>query len=119
MLRKLLITVSVQECALPVPCARMPLPHVHKMRTTANYVSILHCKLSPSTLSTLPSVTPYLPCTNPMAPLHRSFSLPVSLSNPVSRLKALSGAAGKDEVSLTHTKGKRSPRSVYVTLIPF
>ncbi|WVR06567.1 hypothetical protein IAU60_003598 [Kwoniella sp. DSM 27419] len=34
-----------------------------------------------------------------MAPLNRSFSLPVSLSNPVSRLKALSGAADKDEVS--------------------
>lgn len=41
-----------------------------------------------------------------MAPLHRSFSLPVSLSNPVSRLKALSGAAGKDEVSAMYTKGK-------------
>ncbi|WVW84951.1 hypothetical protein I302_106987 [Kwoniella bestiolae CBS 10118] len=34
-----------------------------------------------------------------MAPLNRSYSLPVSLSNPVSRLKALSGAAGRDEVS--------------------
>ncbi|WWC88416.1 uncharacterized protein L201_003327 [Kwoniella dendrophila CBS 6074] len=34
-----------------------------------------------------------------MAPLSRSYSLPVSLSNPVSRLKALSGAASRDEVS--------------------
>ncbi|WVF68855.1 hypothetical protein IAT40_003628 [Kwoniella sp. CBS 6097] len=40
-----------------------------------------------------------------MAPLNRSYSLPVSLSNPVSRLKALSGAADKDEVS------KKSPRN--------
>lgn len=35
-----------------------------------------------------------------MAPLSRSFSLPVSLSDRVSRLKVFSGAAGKDEVSL-------------------
>lgn len=34
-----------------------------------------------------------------MAPLSRSFSLPVSLSDRVSRLKVFSGAAGKDEVS--------------------
>ncbi|WWC70998.1 uncharacterized protein I206_104951 [Kwoniella pini CBS 10737] len=40
-----------------------------------------------------------------MAPLSRSYSLPVSLSNSVSRLKALSGAAGRDEVS---EKSRRS-----------
>jgi len=34
-----------------------------------------------------------------MAPLYRSFSLPVSLSDRISRLKVFSGAAGKDEVS--------------------
>lgn len=54
-----------------------------------------------------------------MAPLHRSFSLPVSLSNPVSRLKALSGAAGKDEVSVTYTKSKHSFKSIHPTLVPF
>ncbi|WVQ96325.1 hypothetical protein IAU59_003429 [Kwoniella sp. CBS 9459] len=44
-----------------------------------------------------------------MAPLNRSYSLPVSLSNPVSRLKALSGAADKDEVS------KKSPRNSVIS----
>ncbi|EIW67476.1 hypothetical protein TREMEDRAFT_69603 [Tremella mesenterica DSM 1558] len=34
-----------------------------------------------------------------MAPMNRSFSLPVSLPDRVSRLKVFSGAAGKDEVS--------------------
>lgn len=34
-----------------------------------------------------------------MAPLNRSFSLPVSLSDRVSRLKVFSGNAGRDEVS--------------------
>lgn len=53
-----------------------------------------------------------------MAPLHRSFSLPVSLSNPVSRLKALSGAAGKDEVSAMYTKGKHFSESVYAIPVP-
>lgn len=53
-----------------------------------------------------------------MAPLHRSFSLPVSLSNPVSRLKALSGAAGKDEVSAMYTKGKHFFKSVYAIPVP-
>ncbi|OCF37283.1 hypothetical protein I317_06870 [Kwoniella heveanensis CBS 569] len=47
-----------------------------------------------------------------MAPLNRSYSLPVSLSNPVSRLKALSGAADKDEVS------KKSPRNSVVSPKP-
>jgi hypothetical protein len=40
-----------------------------------------------------------------MASLNRSFSLPVSLSDRVSRLKVFSGAAGKDEVSMsTHAR---------------
>lgn len=39
-----------------------------------------------------------------MAPLNRSFSLPVSLSDRVSRLKVFSGAAGKDEASRDGTK---------------
>lgn len=34
-----------------------------------------------------------------MTPLSRSFSLPTSLSNSVSRLKVFSGNASKDEVS--------------------
>lgn len=36
-----------------------------------------------------------------MTPLNRSFSLPVSLTDRVSRLKVFSGAASKDEVSLS------------------
>ncbi|WWD18708.1 hypothetical protein CI109_103162 [Kwoniella shandongensis] len=44
-----------------------------------------------------------------MAPLSRSFSLPVSLSNHISRLKALSGAADKDEVS--SRKDSKSPQT--------
>nr|ODN92361.1 hypothetical protein L204_05460 [Cryptococcus depauperatus CBS 7855] len=47
-----------------------------------------------------------------MAPLHRSFSLPVKISNSVSRLKALSGAAGKDEVSFPQVSGEASPPSL-------
>ncbi|WRT68026.1 uncharacterized protein IL334_005001 [Kwoniella shivajii] len=43
-----------------------------------------------------------------MAPLSRSYSLPVSLTNPVSRLKALSGAAGRDEVSQKHRRSSQN-----------
>ncbi|KAK6907784.1 hypothetical protein I203_101785 [Kwoniella mangroviensis CBS 8507] len=46
-----------------------------------------------------------------MAPLNRSYSLPVSLSNPVSRLKALSGAASRDEVSKNQRDSVKSPLS--------
>ncbi|WVQ65329.1 uncharacterized protein L199_003505 [Kwoniella botswanensis] len=46
-----------------------------------------------------------------MAPLNRSYSLPVSLSNPVSRLKALSGAASRDEVSENQRDSVKSPLS--------
>lgn len=119
MLRKLLITVSVQECALPVPCARMP------CRTSIKCEWLLTMFLFCINNSPLQHFQPFppplliRPAPIPMAPLHRSFSLPVSLSNPVSRLKALSGAAGKDEVSLMHTRGKHSSRSVYVTLVLF
>nr|XP_018262111.1 uncharacterized protein I303_05126 [Kwoniella dejecticola CBS 10117]OBR84269.1 hypothetical protein I303_05126 [Kwoniella dejecticola CBS 10117] len=50
-----------------------------------------------------------------MAPLSRSYSLPVSLSNPVSRLKALSGAAGRDEVSEKSRRTSTSIRSPLTT----
>ncbi|KAK4688379.1 hypothetical protein P7C73_g1733, partial [Tremellales sp. Uapishka_1] len=49
-----------------------------------------------------------------MAPLHRSFSLPVSMPD-VSRLKVFSGAAGKDEVSKA---SKRHPVSPHPSLDP-
>lgn len=38
-----------------------------------------------------------------MAPLNRSFSLPVSLPDRVTRLKVFSGNAGKDEVCFVVT----------------
>ena len=46
-----------------------------------------------------------------MAPLDRSFSLPTSLTDGVSRLKVFSGAAGKDEVSRANKAGHPTDRS--------